>query len=73
MFAKIDVNGDQTAELYQWLKSEAPGDGDSSDIVWNFEKFLVGRDGKLIGRYSSGTRPDTETLTAEIIKALWPS
>lgn len=34
MFAKVDVNGDDAAELYQWLKSEQPGEGESSDITW---------------------------------------
>mgnify|MGYP003769358579 CR=1 FL=1 len=58
MFAKIDVNGDQTAELYQWLKSEAPGDGDSSDIVWNFEKFLVDKAGNVVKRYAPPTTPE---------------
>ena len=58
MFAKIDVNGDQAAELYQWLKSEAPGDGDSSDIVWNFEKFLVNANGEVVQRFSPTVSPE---------------
>ena len=58
MFAKVDVNGDQTAELYQWLKSEAPGDGDSSDIVWNFEKFLVNAKGEVVQRFSPTVSPE---------------
>ena len=43
MFHKIEVNGDGAAPLYQWLKTEQPGEGASSDITWNFEKFLVDR------------------------------
>jgi glutathione peroxidase len=70
LLAKQNVKGDAQSPLFKRLL-RASSEGD--DVGWNFEKFLVGRDGKLIGRYSSGTRPDTETLTAEIIKALWPS
>lgn len=58
MFSKIEVNGDGACELYQWLRSEAPGDGDTSDITWNFEKFLIGRDGEVIGRYAPPTTPE---------------
>ena len=41
MFAKIDVNGDDQSPLYSMLKAQQAGDGDSADIGWNFEKFLV--------------------------------
>lgn len=58
MFAKIDVNGDDAAELYQWLKSEQPGAGDTPDIVWNFEKFLVNRAGDVVARFSSSVTPE---------------
>jgi len=58
MFAKIDVNGDSAAGLYQWLKSEQPGDGDSSDIVWNFEKFLVNANGDVVKRFAPTVSPE---------------
>ncbi len=58
MFAKIDVNGDDACELYRWLKSEQPGDGESSDITWNFEKFLVGADGQVLARFSPMVSPE---------------
>lgn len=58
MFAKIDVNGDDQAELYATLKSEQPGDGDSPDIAWNFEKFLVDGDGNAIARWGTGVTPE---------------
>ena len=61
MFAKINVNGDAAADLYQWLKSEQPGDGDSSDIHWNFEKFLVNSAGEAIARFSPMTTPEEIT------------
>lgn len=58
MFAKIDVNGDGAAELYQWLKSEQPGDGESSDIAWNFTKFLVSPTGEVLARFEPMTSPE---------------
>ena len=58
MFAKIDVNGDNAHPLYQFLKSEAPGILGSKAIKWNFTKFLVDRNGKVIERYDSMTAPE---------------
>ena len=64
MFAKIDVNGADAAPLYGLLKSEQPGDGDSPDITWNFEKFLVDGDGNVVKRYPPPTTP--EDIAAEL-------
>lgn len=61
MFAKIDVNGDDAAELYNWLKAQHPGDGDSPDIQWNFEKFLVNSDGEVVARFAPGVDPEEIT------------
>ena len=58
MFHKIEVNGDGAAPLYQWLKAEQPGDGDSAEITWNFEKFLVDGDGNVVARFSPITTPE---------------
>ena len=58
MFAKIEVNGDGACELYQWLRSEQPGDGDASDITWNFEKFLVNAAGEVVARFSPMVTPE---------------
>ena len=58
MFAKIEVNGDGTAPLYQLLKREQPGDGDSADITWNFEKFLVDKQGNVVRRFAPPTTPE---------------
>lgn len=58
MFAKIEVNGDGAAELYRLLKNAQPGDGDSADIAWNFEKFLVDRSGDVVRRYPPPTTPE---------------
>jgi glutathione peroxidase len=57
MFAKIDVNGPATAPLYAWLKHEAKGLLGSEGIKWNFTKFLVDRDGKVVDRYAPTTPP----------------
>ena len=57
MFSKVEVNGDDATPLYQWLKAEQPGDGESSDIAWNFEKFLVDGDGAVVARFSPMVTP----------------
>ncbi len=67
MFAKVDVNGDDAHPLYQWLRKEQGGLL-GSKIKWNFTKFLVGRDGEVIGRYAPTTKP--ESLGDDIEKAL---
>lgn len=58
LFKKIEVNGDNAHPLYQYLKSEAPGLLGSKTIKWNFTKFLVGKDGKVITRFATATKPD---------------
>lgn len=58
MFEKIEVNGDGTHPLYRLLKSSAPGVLGSEAIKWNFTKFLVDRDGKVIKRYAPATKPE---------------
>lgn len=68
MFAKIDVNGDDTHPLFRHLKSEAKGIAGTEKIKWNFTKFLVGRDGQVIKRYAPATVP--EKLEKDIQKAL---
>jgi len=57
LFSKIDVNGDNTHPLYSYLKENARGILNSTSIKWNFTKFLVGKDGKVIRRYSTMTKP----------------
>jgi glutathione peroxidase len=67
LFAKIEVNGAGEHPLYKFLKGEAGGLlGD--DIKWNFTKFLIGRDGKILGRFATLTAP--EKLEADIEQAL---
>ncbi len=55
MFSKIEVNGDGASELYTWLKTQQ---GDGADVTWNFEKFLVDRDGTVVKRYGPMTTPE---------------
>lgn len=65
---KTDVNGDNTNPLYVWLKDEKPGIMGLKRIKWNFEKFLVGKDGKVKGRWASTTKP--EALEKDILAEL---
>lgn len=58
LFAKIDVNGKDAHPLYAHLKTEAPGLLGSEGIKWNFTKFLVNREGKVISRYAPAASPD---------------
>lgn len=58
VMAKIDVNGDGADPLFQWLKTEAPGVLGTKAIKWNFTKFLIGRDGQVVGRYAPTTKPE---------------
>ena len=57
MFSKINVNGEKTHPLYQYLKSEQPGILGTEAIKWNFTKFLVDREGNVIKRFGSSTTP----------------
>lgn len=68
MFAKVDVNGDNAPELYKWLKSSQPGLLGTQAIKWNFTKFLVGRDGRVIKRYAPQDAP--ASLAKDIEAAL---
>jgi glutathione peroxidase len=66
MTSKIEVNGGSAHPLYAWLRSETGG----ADIQWNFEKFLIGKDGRIVKRYSPKTVPEDKILRADIQAAL---
>ncbi len=68
MFDKIDVNGDNTHPLYAYLKNEATGVLGSKAIKWNFTKFLINREGKVIKRYAPTDKP--EAIRKDIEKLL---
>lgn len=63
MFDKIDVNGADAAPLYKYLTSKAE---DSGPVKWNFEKFLISKDGEILARYRTRVKPDD----AEVVKAI---
>ena len=67
LFEKIDVNGDDAHNLYKYLKETLPLEG-KNDIRWNFEKFLINKDGKPIKRFAPRTKP--ADLGAEIQELL---
>jgi glutathione peroxidase len=67
MFEKVDVNGEEAHPLYKWLREEQGGLLGEA-IKWNFTKFLLGRDGTVLKRYGSTTKP--EKIGADIEKAL---
>ncbi len=67
---KVDVNGDNRHPLYQQLTEKADGEGHSGDIRWNFEKFLVSRDGDVLARFSPMVEPGNDELVGSIEKAL---
>lgn len=66
MFAKIVVKGEGIDPLYQNLTSQKTDSIEPGDISWNFEKFLIGRDGKVVGRFKSAVKPDSDELTKAI-------
>ena len=68
MMEKVEVNGDEAHPLFKWLKAEAPGLLGSEAIKWNFTKFLVGKDGRVLKRYASMDAP--AKLTSDIDAAL---
>ena len=68
VFAKVDVNGETADPLFTYLRSAAPGTGESDEITWNFGKFLVGRDGSVIKRFDPLETP--EAIHDEVAAAL---
>lgn len=68
MFAKVDVNGDNAAPVYKFLKKQGKGLLGSEAIKWNFTKFLVDRNGQVVQRYGPNTKP--EAIAPDIEKAL---
>ena len=68
MMAKVEVNGAASEPLFDWLKAQAPGILGSKAIKWNFTKFLLGRDGRVIRRYAPQDKP--AALASDIDAAL---
>lgn len=68
LMAKSDVNGDETNEVFKWLKSQKAGILGLTRIKWNFEKFLVDKNGNVVHRWASTTTP--ASIDAEVAKLL---
>jgi glutathione peroxidase len=66
MTSKVDVNGSERHPLYDVLTEKTDAKGEAGDITWNFEKFLVGPDGKVVGRF----RPQVEPYDPDLVAAI---
>jgi glutathione peroxidase len=70
MYGKLEVNGANRAPLYAWLTSEATAPDGPGDVKWNFAKFLIGRDGKVVARFAPTVAPTSAELVEAIERAL---
>lgn len=71
VLGKLDVNGNEAAPVFTWLKEQMPGVMGLKRVKWNFEKFLVSADGKVVSRWATFTKPEAleEPIVKEIEKA----
>ena len=67
---KVEVNGEGRHPLYERLVDFADAEGHTGDIRWNFEKFLIGRDGSVVARFSPQTEPESDEVVAAVEGAL---
>ena len=70
LFEKVDVNGDQRHPIFAELTDAADASGEAGDVKWNFEKFLVSPDGKVVGRFRPQVSPEDPDLVAAIEEQL---
>jgi glutathione peroxidase len=70
MLSKVSVKGDTKCDLYKYLTTQKIAGGPEGEVSWNFEKFLVGRDGKVVGRFAPRTKPDAKEVIDAIEAAL---
>ena len=70
MFAKIDVNGAGRAPLYRWLTSQPTQPDGPGDVMWNFGKFLLDKQGNVVARFNPRVAPDAAELSSAIEKTL---
>ena len=70
MFSKISVKGDDQHPLYRYLTAEETNSAFAGDVKWNFTKFLVNRDGAVVGRFESRVKPMSDEVVAAVEKAL---
>ena len=70
MFSKIDVLGESKAPLYRFLTSKSTNPQWAGDVSWNFEKFLIDREGRIVGRFLSAVEPMSAEVTGAVESAL---
>jgi len=70
LLEKVDVNGENACGLYKLLTSKQATADDSGPVKWNFEKFLVGRDGKVVARFRSAVKPESKEMNQAIVEEL---
>jgi glutathione peroxidase len=70
LFEKIEVNGEDRHPLYEELTSHADDEGEAGDIQWNFEKFLISRDGAVVRRFRPMTTPEDPALVSAVEEQL---
>jgi glutathione peroxidase len=70
MFEKVDVNGKNQCDLYKYLTSQESSALLRGPVQWNFEKFLVARDGQVVARFRSSVAPESQQLVEAIARAL---
>jgi glutathione peroxidase len=70
MFSKISVKGEDMAPLYRYLTQQKTAPKPAGDVSWNFEKFLIGRDGQVVARFTPKTKPDNPQLVSAVKTAL---
>lgn len=70
MFSKISVKGDDQHPLYRFITTQGGDSTVTGEVKWNFQKYLVGRDGRVLGRYLSRVKPLSDELTGAVEKAL---
>lgn len=66
MLSKVDVNGEKAAPLFKYLTSEKAGLKDFGPVKWNFEKFLIAKDGSVAARFRTGVKPDAPEVVSAI-------
>lgn len=70
LFAKVSVKGEDKCDLYKFLTDEVKNPGFGGEVAWNFQKYLIDRNGKVAAKFESGDKPLDEKVTAAIEKAL---
>ncbi|CAL5870335.1 uncharacterized protein PFLUO_LOCUS4571 [Penicillium psychrofluorescens] len=71
VLGKLDVNGESAAPVWKWMKEQKPGVMGYKPVKWNFEKFLISADGKVVARWATFTKPESleDSIVKEIEKA----